>query len=398
MKDMVFNNYDVVIIGCGITGSVIARKVAEKGKSVLILEKRNHIGGNMYDYTDNHGILVQKYGPHIFHTNDKEVYDFIKQYEDWNDYKLICGAVIDGTCTPTPFNFKTIDDFYSLEDANILKQHIKDHFKDRQFATVVEMINHEDTIIRNYAEFLFNKDYKLYTAKQWGVSPDIIDVSVLKRVPIRFSYEDGYFDDKYQVMPNHSYTRFFEKLLDHPNITIKLNYDALDYIFVKEGKVYTKDGSSILPLVVYTGAIDELLHYEFGYLPYRSLEFEWNYSLSQSIQDCPVVAFPQEKDFTRITEYKKLPYQDVLGTTYAKEYPLEYKPNSKLEPYYPVITEESCKKYNKYKDVIDNVNNLICCGRLADYKYYNMDQALKRALEVSQIIICRIGEISNYEK
>lgn len=371
----------VLVVGAGLSGAVIGRHLAEKGVKVNIWEKRSHIAGNMYDYEDDHGFLVQKYGPHTFHTVKKELYEYMCRYEEWQDYKLTCGAVWGGKYTPTPFNFTTIDTFYPEKEAEELKKHLRQAFKGRSTATVVEVLGNEDPLVREYAEFLFRNDYAPYTAKQWGVSPEKIDPSVLARVPLRFSYDTGYFDDPYQVMPMHSFTSFFENLLHHPNIHVELRQDALKRLEIKDNQVIV-DGRPFEGLVVYTGPIDELFHLQYGKLPYRSLRFEWKYSDKDSIQDAPVVAYPQEKGFTRITEYKKLPVQDKPGSSYAVEYPLPYEEGKDMEPYYPVLTKESQGQYAKYKALADKVPQLICCGRLADFKYYNMDQALDRALEI----------------
>lgn len=303
------------------------------------------------------------------------------RFEQWQEYKLTCGAVWDGKYTPTPFNFTTIDTFYSKEQAELLKAKLRQVFEGREFATVVEVLEHPDPDIRSYAEYLFQNDYAPYTAKQWGVSPSEIDPSVLKRVPLRFSYDEGYFDDPYQIMPTHSFTSFFERLLDHPNITIELNVEALDRLHAADDKLFL-DGNVFDEPVVYTGALDELFGNIYGNLPYRSLCFEWRFSKEESFQAAPVVAYPQENGYTRITEYKKLPVQEVHGTSYAIEYPLPYRDGEQLEPYYPVLTQASQKQYANYMALAERIPNLICCGRLADFKYYNMDQALERALRV----------------
>jgi UDP-galactopyranose mutase len=383
---MVGFKMDCLVVGCGLAGAAIARQLAEQGQKVEIWERRNHIGGNMYDYVDEHGFLVQKYGPHTFHTKNKALYDYVCRFEQWQDYKLTCGAVWDGKYTPTPFNFTTIDTFYLPEQAEHLKEKLRNAFAGRETATVVEVLAHPDPDIRAYAEFLFQNDYAPYTAKQWGVSPKEIDPSVLKRVPLRFSYNEGYFDDPYQVMPVHSFTAFFENLLDHPNITVKLGVEALEHLRVRNNQMWL-DGEPFALPVVYTGALDELFGGVFGKLPYRSLRFEWKYENRDSLQNAPVVAYPQEAGFTRITEYKKLPVQNQPGSSYAVEYPLPYQEGEKREPYYPVLTEESQAQYARYHALAERVQNLICCGRLADFKYYNMDQALERALKVSQVCL-----------
>ncbi len=380
------NGQHVLIVGCGLTGSVIARELAERGNQVEVWERRGHTGGNMYDYVDEHGFLVQKYGPHAFHTKDKVLYNYIRRYEQWQDYKLTCGAIWNGKFTPTPFNFTTIDTFYPIDKAKRLKEKLQAAFSERETAAVTEVLEHPDPEIREYAEYLFENDYAPYTAKQWGVSPSEIDPSVLKRVPLRFSYGEGYFDDAYQVMPEHSFTRFFENLLDHPNIQVKLGTEALDHLQIQEDKLFV-NGQSVQSPVVYTGALDELFGCVYGQLPYRSLRFEWKYEEIDSLQQSPVVAYPQEAGYTRITEYKKLPVQNRRGTSYAVEYPLPYLKESGAEPYYPVLTAESQKQFEQYRVLAERIPNLICCGRLADFKYYNMDQALERALTVFRKLI-----------
>jgi UDP-galactopyranose mutase len=381
LKNMEVFNLDCLIIGCGITGAVIARRLAENGKNVVIWDRHNHIGGNMYDYIDKHGILVHKYGPHTFHTKKKFLYDFICHYAEWVPYKLECMAQINGKYTPTPFNFQTIDDFYTKMDANKLKESIKEVFKTSNTATVLEVLNNDNDDIRNYGKFLFKNDYSLYAAKQWGISPEEVDSSILKRVPLKFSYETGYFDDEYQVMPKISYTNFFKKLLDNKNINIQLQVEALEHLVInEEQQVILLDGEVCNIPIIYTGALDELFKISEGPLPYRSLEFNWKYENIDSKQPAPVVAYPQEKNFTRITEYKKLPLQNVDGTTYAIEYSKKYI-LGKDEPYYPVLTQDSNRLYKKYKTKADKIKNLYYCGRLADFKYYNIDQALARALE-----------------
>lgn len=379
---------DVLVVGCGLSGAVVARQLAEQGKKVLIWERRNHIGGNMYDYVDEHGFVVQRYGPHTFHTNKKHLYEYITKFAEWQSYVLKCGAEIDGKCTPTPFNFKTIEDFYSESDAKKLINRIKQTFGERETATVVEVLSAKDSTVSQFAKFLFEKDYSLYTAKQWGISPSEIDPSVLKRVPLRFSYQEGYFSDTYQVMPRHSFSEFFANLLDHSNIKIQLNIEALEHIKVSEdGEKLIIDAIDGSIPVVYTGALDELFDLCEGPLPYRSLRFEWFYTSEDSFQKYPVVAYPQAEGFTRITEFKKLQPQQGKGSTCAKEFPLKYHSGTGTEPYYPVLTVKSQEQFKKYLEKSKKVKNLYCCGRLADFKYYNMDQALERALEVAEKII-----------
>ena len=376
-----------LIIGCGLSGSVIGRELAEAGHNVTLWDRRNHIGGNMYDYKDDHGIVVHKYGPHCFHTNDKNLYDYMCKYNQWRPFRIMCQAEIDGKATPSPFNFQTIDDFYSKEDAEALKNALKEEYPNREFVTVVEALESHNQLIHQYAEFLFEKDYCLYTAKQWGMSPSEIDPSVLKRVPLRLSYKDGYFDDEFQVMPVTTYEDFFKNILNHPNITVKLGVEAFDSLTLDEKlhKVLVNGDASYT--IVFTGALDELFGCKYGKLPYRSLRFDWKYEDKESFQGAPLVAYPQAEGYTRIVEYKKLPEQNVKGTSYAVEYPLPYKQGEDVEPYYPVLTEESQVLYAKYQQLAATYQNLIPCGRLADFKYYNMDQCLERALNQANVLI-----------
>lgn len=376
-----------IVVGCGLSGSVIARYLAEHfDYHVEILERRNHIGGNMYDYINQDGILVHKYGPHTFHTTKKELFEYVKQYSHWEEYRLTCGAVIDGRYTPTPFNFQTIDDFFERNKAEQIKMAINKEYPTEQTVPVTELLKHANPLVREYAEFLFEKDYRPYTAKQWGISPEEIDPEVLKRVPVRFSYKLGYFEDPYQAMPVPSYTAFFEKLLDHAKITLKLGVDAKQYVRLdEEGKRVMRSGKPFDGICVYTGAIDELFECRYGTLPYRSLRFEWKSEKKKSFQEAPVVAYPQAEGFTRITEYTKLPVQEVgERTCYAVEYSIPYRPEQKAEPYYPVLTEASKRIYEAYRRETEKYANLYLCGRLADFRYYNMDQALERALDVCE--------------
>lgn len=374
---------DCLVIGCGLSGAVVARFLAEEcNKKVVIWDRRSHIAGNMYDCNDEHGILIHKYGPHTFHTKERYLYDYVRRFAKWKEFKLTCMAKIDGKCTPTPFNFTTIDAYYSENNANRLKKRIKEVFGDQETATVVELLESKDTYIQEFAEFLFQKDYSLYTAKQWGIPAKEVDPSILKRVPVRFSYKNGYFDDAYQVMPEKSYVSFFEELLNHNNINVELGIEALHHLQISNDNQLLLNGAINNKPVIYTGALDELLSMQYGSLPYRTLQFDWKFENIESFQDAPVVAYPQAPDYTRITEYKKLPVQNVQGTTYAVEYSLKYEHRRSMEPYYPVLTEQSIRQYEQYRERAKKIKNLFFCGRLADFKYYNMDQALKRALEL----------------
>ena len=369
------------IAGSGIVGTVLAAELAKKGHTVQVLERRAHAGGNVYDYNDEYGIHVHYYGPHIFHTNDDEVYRYVSDNCELKDFNLVCGSVMDGKCVPTSFDFSSVDTFFQ-EEAEEIKAHIKAEFGDRASATVLEMLESQDSYVRRFADFLYEKDYKPYTAKQWGIDPEKVDRQIFKRVPILFSYGSKYFSDKYQAMPVKGYMEFIKNLLKHPSIELRLNEEALDRFSIRDNQVM--DGDKPLDgILIFTGALDELFDCKHGKLPYRSLRFVWKHEDIDSFQDMPVVAYPQAEGFTRITEYKKLPVQEVRGTTYAVEYPLPYKQGEAMEPYYPVLTEESQKLFRKYYDEAKQVRGLAFAGRLAEFKYYNMDQAIRRALDLA---------------
>ena len=370
------------IAGSGIVGAVLAAELAKKGHTVQVLERRAHAGGNVYDYDDEYGIHVHHYGPHIFHTNDDEVYRYVNDNCELRDFNLVCGSVMDGKCVPTSFDFSSVDTFFP-EEAEEIKAHIKAEFGDRASATVLEMLESQDSYVRRFADFLYEKDYKPYTAKQWGIDPEKVDRQIFKRVPILFSYGSKYFSDKYQAMPVKGYMEFIENLLKPPGIELRLNEEALDRFLIRDNQVM--DGDKPLDgVLIFTGALDELFDCKHGKLPYRSLRFVWKHEDIDSFQDMPVVAYPQAEGFTRITEYKKLPVQEVRGTTYAVEYPLPYKQGEAMEPYYPVLTEESQKLFRKYYDEAKQVRGLAFAGRLAEFKYYNMDQAIRRALDLAR--------------
>ncbi len=370
--------YDAIIVGAGLAGGIIARKLADDGKRVKIVERRKHIAGNIYDYNYK-GVRIQKYGPHVFHTNDVQIYDFIAKYTNPVPYETRCEAVIDGIATPSPFNFKTIDQFYSVQEAETLKKRLLEYYGNKKYITVLEMLKCKDQLIRSYANFLFEKDYKLYTAKQWGVPPYEIDPLVLERVPIALSYRDTYFDNKFEFIPENGFTDFYQNLIDSERIECETGVDARKHIRFKGNKV-NYDGKEAC--VIYTGALDELFDYKFGILAYRSLKFDIRSYKRKSMQNVAIVAYPQAKEYTRITEYTKMPYQKCDNTVIAVEYPLPYVKRQRCEPYYPVLTQESLKCYEKYKEYAHRYNNLIFLGRLADYKYYNMDQVVLRAMEV----------------
>jgi UDP-galactopyranose mutase len=379
------NKYDILIVGTGFAGSTIAYLAAKRKKRVLIIEKRNHIAGNMYDEKDKEtNILVHRYGPHIFFTDNQRIYDFIVEVGKWQPF-LVKGRVnIDDKFVPSPFNFTMIDTFFTRQKADEIKVHLSKAYGDKQKTTITSMLEHKDVIVREYADFLFEKDYKPYTVKQWGIKPEELDVSVLDRVPVRLDYTDRLNDSRYQLLPNVGFTKFFETMLDQPGIDIKLNIDANDLLAVDADHGIVKfDGKCITAPVLYTGALDELMKYKYGRLPYRSVNFRYEVINTESFQETSFSIHPFASGYNRITEYTKLPFQDGKGKTLISyEYPVEYEIDKGQIPYYPVLTKNSMIIYEKYFKDISNIKNFFPCGRLADFRYYNMDKTIERAFDV----------------
>ncbi len=375
---------EIIVVGAGISGSVISRHFAEQGRKVTVWERRPHIAGNLYDHVHESGIRVQDYGPHIFHTHKPELFDYLARFGQWEPFKLECMVYMNERFTPSPFNYQTIDDYFLPTKAAEIKWHLEAAYPGRDKATIVEMLQCGDPVVREYADYLFDNDYSLYTAKQWGISPSEIDISVLSRVPVLLSYRTGYFDDPVQMMPKDGFATVICNILDHDNITVSLNTDAMDHLVIDtDRQTVTVDGETVQIPVFYSGALDELLDYRFGRLPYRSLRFEWEIVAGDSMQPAPVVAYPQALDYTRITEYNKLPVQPLQGrTVYAREYSVFSDQGQQQEPYYPIPTDQNAQLYARYRDAVCHIPNLYLCGRLADYKYYNIDQALEKALEM----------------
>lgn len=384
---------DVVIVGSGFSGAVCARILAEQfNKKVLILEKRSHIGGNMFDSKDTNGVSVHWYGPHIFHTNSETVLNFVERFSKWFTYEHTVLGSIDGKLLPIPFNFKSMEMVFDEALSKSLKEKISNIFVGKKKISILELLECDDAEINKFGQFVYEKVFVNYTSKQWGLSPEQIDNSVINRVPVSLSYDDRYFQDKYQYMPKYGYTELFNSMLDHPNISIKLNCDATKLISLdhEQKKVSFNDEEYHNP-IIFTGALDELLQYQFGHLPYRSLDLHFEQHDKTQYQEAAVVNYPNDEEYTRITEFKYLSQQDIEGsTTILKEYPLPYNPNARRGniPYYPILNKENLDLYNKYKEQVSIFETIHPCGRLAEYKYYNMDAAIENALELA----LKIGE------
>ena len=390
------HKYDVIIIGSGFSGSVIAHQVANSfpNQSILIIERRSHIAGNMYDEFDKFGVPKQVYGPHIFHTSDHEVFEFLEPFTQWVDYKHKVLGKVQGKFIPIPFNFTSMELLLGHEKAKHLEVQLTKAFPDNQRVSVLDLISHTNAEIRDLGTFIFENIFVHYTAKQWGISIEKIDRSVVDRVPVVLGYDDHYFNDPIQKMPVHGFTALFEKLLNLPNIDVLLNCDARDIVSLNEQEHQVMVNGSIYGgILVVTSAVDELLNWTHGVLPYRSLNFQFENLPQAMYQPSAVVNYPNEENFTRITEFKHL-YPQILTehTTILREYPQTYISQGKESnsPYYPITSTTSREQYQLYRKTLNGFRNVFLCGRLADFEYYNMDTAVRHALHISEEIIVDI--------
>lgn len=352
--------FDYLIVGAGFAGSVMAERLASANKKVLVVEKRNHIGGNAYDHYNEDGILVHKYGPHIFHTNSKDVFDYLGRFTAWRPYEHRVLASVDGMKVPIPINLNTINQLYGLQ--------LNSSEVDAFFASKAEkkdrIITSEDVVVAKVGRELYEKFFKGYTRKQWGLDPSDLDASVTSRIPTRTNRDDRYFTDTYQSMPLHGYTRMFEKMLSHKNIHVLLN---LDYKEILSDLSYKK--------MIYTGPVDYFYDYCYGRLPYRSLAFKFETLEQENFQDTGTVNYPNDHAYTRVTEFKYLTGQRHPKTSVVYEYPTDDG-----DPYYPVPRPANAEVYKKYQLKALAEKDVYFVGRLATYKYYNMDQVVAQAL------------------
>ncbi|ARV59555.1 UDP-galactopyranose mutase [Nostocales cyanobacterium HT-58-2] len=359
--------FDYLIVGAGFSGSVIAERLASQaGKKVLVVDKRSHIGGNAHDYYDDHGILVHKYGPHIFHTNSREVFQYLSQFTQWRAYEHRVLASVDGQLVPIPINLDTINKLYGLDlNSFEVENFLKSVAEPREYIRTSE-----DVVVSKVGRELYEKFFRNYTRKQWGLDPSELDKSVIARIPTRTNRDDRYFTDTYQAMPLHGFTRMFETMLAHPNIKVMLNTDYREI----EKAIPCRE-------MVYTGPVDEFFDYRYGKLPYRSLDFKHETHNTEVFQSAPVINYPNEHLYTRVTEFKYLTGQEHHKTSIVYEFP-----KAEGDPYYPVPRPENQEIYKQYKALADAMLDVYFVGRLATYKYYNMDQCVAQALTVYQQI------------
>ncbi len=352
--------FDYLIVGAGFAGSVLAERLADTGARVLIVDRRPHIGGNAYDRYDDAGILIHPYGPHIFHTNSKDVFEYLSKFTAWRPYQHRVLASVDGQLLPIPINLDTVNKLYGL---NLTSFQVEDFF-----ASVAEKVEQvrtsEDVVVGKVGRDLYNKFFRGYTRKQWGLDPSELDASVTARVPTRTNRDDRYFADTYQAMPLHGYTRMFENMLAHPNIKVMLNTDYREIAPLLEYRH-----------MIYTGPVDAFFDHCYGKLPYRSLEFRHETHDQEVFQPVGTVNYPNDYGYTRISEFKYITGQVAPRTSVVYEYP-----QAEGDPYYPVPRPENAELYKKYEALADAREDVTFVGRLATYRYYNMDQVVAQAL------------------
>ncbi|MCI8333841.1 MAG: UDP-galactopyranose mutase [Lachnospiraceae bacterium] len=378
--------YDAVVIGSGIAGAAAARVLAEEqGKQVLVLERRPHIGGNCYDREDEYGILIHQYGPHIFHTNDEEVYAWLSRFTDWYEFGHEVVARVGERLIPVPFNLNTLKMVYGEEKGERLAGKLANTFGAGARVPILKLREQTDPEIQAIADFVYENIFLKYTMKQWGQKPEEIDPAVTGRVPVVISYDNRYFGDKYQGMPKDGYTPMFEKILAHPGIEVRTGTDAREILELRkeEGKVYL-EGREFDGAVIYTGAADELFGCRYGRLPYRSLRFDFEHYRIPDYQGHSVVNYTVSEEFTRITEFKHLTGQKAEGTTIVKEYPFAYTGAEGEIPYYAILNEENLALYQRYAALAEKFPDFYLLGRLAEYKYYNIDAMAARALGLAR--------------
>lgn len=383
--------YDVIIIGAGIAGAVAARELAEKGNCrVLVIEQREHIGGNCYDKADDYGVLIHTYGPHIFHTNDEGVYEYLSRFTEWYMYPQGHQVVarVDGSLIPIPFNLNTLHLVYGEQKAQELEQKLTATYGAGSRVPIMELKRSEDPQIREIAQYVYDNIFLKYTMKQWGQTPEEISPEVTGRVPVLISHDNRYFQDRYQGVPLHGFTPMFERMLDHENIDVELGVEAAERLAITEDGILL-DGEPFDGTVIYTGALDELFGCQFGRLPYRSLRFDFEHLDQPDFQNGhSVVNYTVSEDFTRITEFQYLTGQQGCdGTTIVREYPFAYTGEQGEIPYYAILNAENEALYGKYRALTAHLEHFYLLGRLAEYKYYNMDAMARKALDLAERIM-----------
>lgn len=381
--------YDSIVVGCGFAGAVTARELAERGKEkVLVLEKRNHVAGNCYDTLDENGVLIHQYGPHIFHTNVERVYQYLSRFTEWYDYSHEVVANVNGQMIPVPFNLNTLHMVYDEKMAATLEKKLTETFGAGSRVPILKLMEQEDEDLKAVAEYVYEHIFLRYTMKQWGQKPEEISPEVTGRVPVLLSRDNRYFQDTFQGMPLRGYTPMVEEILSYSGIDISFGVDAGEHLKLEAGTIYF-DGEPFHGKVIYTGPLDEFFGCCYGRLPYRSLRFEFEHLKADSYQQKAVVNYTVSEDFTRITEFKKLTGQEIGGTTIMREYPISYTDSEKEIPYYAIINEENIALYERYRTLVKDCPDFYLAGRLAEYRYYNIDAIVERALSLADELLAK---------
>lgn len=378
--------FDSIIVGSGFAGSVLAERLAsQENKKILIIEKRNTVAGNCFDCFDEHGVLVHKYGPHLFHTDNTEVFNYLGKFTKWKGYQHEVLALVDGQKIPIPFNLNSLNMVFPRSLASSLERKLIDKYGFDVKIPILDLIKEDDDELKYLADFIYKKVFANYTSKQWGCSPEDISPEVTARVPVFISRDNRYFQDRYQAIPQSGYTQLFTNMLDHKNIKILLNADYKDVLsFDPDSGAINLFGLPFSGDFIYSGMIDELFGWRFGELSYRSLQFDFEHLKQDFYQQATTENYPDNYDFTRITEFKRMSGQNIQGTTIVREFPQDYDrtESGKNTPYYPILNDENGKRYKQYFELSQKYNNLTLVGRLAEYRYYDMDDIVARALEV----------------
>ncbi|HIH64451.1 MAG TPA: UDP-galactopyranose mutase [Methanothermobacter thermautotrophicus] len=378
--------FNYIIVGAGLAGSVMAERIASQlGEKVLVVERRNHIGGNCYDERDDNGILVHRYGPHILHTDSEEVFEYLSAFTGWREYQHRVLGSIDGTRVPLPFNQDSLRMLFPPSLAERLEEKMIEEYGFGSRVPIMELMGCGDPDIEFLADYVYRKVFLNYTMKQWGLEPGDIDPGVTARVPIVLSRDDRYFNDRYQALPVDGYTAMIGRMLDHPCIKLMLNTSHDEVLELRDGRIHFM-GSEFRGKLIFTGKIDELFGYRYGELPYRSLDLRFESLDMEWFQEAATVNYPNDYDFTRITEFKHLHPADSRRTTLLREYPCRHV-EGENEPFYPVFTDETRAKYEGYLELAREFEDLILVGRLAEYRYYDMDDIVLRALRVFEEMI-----------
>lgn len=385
--------YDSIVVGCGLAGAVVARELAEgAGKKVLILEGRSHIGGNAYDHVNSDGVLVHKYGPHIFHTNYKRVFEYLSRFTSWREYSHEVVGNIHGNLIPIPFNLTSLYMGFEAQKAERIEQKLISAYGFGSKVPILDLRKHTDPELVEVADYIYNHVFSYYTQKQWGVLPDEIDPSVTARIPVVISYDNRFFQDTYQGIPSEGYTAIFERMLNHPLIEVRLHTDARELLSFEKGEV-AFNGCEFHGEVIYTGPLDELFGCCYGRLPYRSLDFKFETHEVSQFQPKGTVNYTVDEEFTRITEFKHLTGQALEDiTTIVKEYPRDYTGANGDIPYYPIQNADNSDLYERYKKLTERFPRFYLLGRLAEYKYYNMDAITHRALTLADKLLKRTDQ------